>query len=110
MTNSEINEAVARKLGWKEYECAPQYRAEHKAYMPVKHIMPDYAVSIAAAWELWEEMSERYFLTLETEAGEFGRNIVKIWKNDKTGAGWVIGDVYAETVPLAICQAFLKLP
>lgn len=98
MTPQEINEAVARKLG---------YDAIDKSH---RRPIPDYCHSIEAAWEIWAKMSDGYFLTLETEAGTFGRNIVKVWKNDGKGdSGWVIDDVYANTAPMAICLAFLKM-
>lgn len=106
MTYTEINEAVARKLGWKPDTC--KCWPGHTVHCEIAP--KDYCHSIAAAWEVWDKMSMKYFLTLETEAGEFGRNIVKVWKNDGKDCGWVIEDIYANTAPLAICLAFFKLP
>lgn len=120
LTLQEINEAVARKLGWNKHKrtCEqPTPGASIFTYgnhwyqegCVCREKMPDYCHSIAAAWEIWQKMSEKYFLTLETEAGEFGRNIVKVWENDGKDYGWVIEDVYADTAPMAICLAFLKM-
>lgn len=112
MTDAELNEAVARKLGYFT-ERQGQFTGIKKALLGQESVckpLPDYCNSIAAAWEIWRKMSEKYFLTLETEAGDFGRNIVKVWKNNKTGSCWVIEDVYAHIAPRAICEAFLTLP
>lgn len=102
MTNQEINEAVARKLGWKECECEPQYRAEHTAYMPGKHIMPNYTGSIQAAWEI---INQFHAVTIGTELRE-----KDCWFCELSPQIGPRVRVYAETAPLAICEAFLKLP
>lgn len=96
MTDTEINEAVARKLNawgkeWKISQCQ------------------DYCHSIAAAWEVVE-----YKTKLNT-GFVFGLG----WRGDE---GWwckmEIGHIdpevrvyeTADTAPLAICLAFLKIP
>lgn len=112
MTQQQINEAVAKKLGYKKFHQEVEDGDGYDYWSDGKHQNKndlDFSTSIEAAWEIWEKMSNKYFLTLETEAGKFGRNIVKIWENDGKSARWVIEDIYEDTATLAICKAFLKL-
>lgn len=95
MTNQEINEQVARKMGTlPECQCSD---ALHKA--EARHFIPDYSGSIAAAWEL---------------VGKFDKFVLA-----RAGSDWVASNQWepgvqplgiADTAPMAICLAFLKLP
>lgn len=110
MTPEEINEKVAVKLGWTYYSSNNTWgRPNAHPQENTSRLVPDFCRDIKAAWEVWAKMSKRYFLTLETEAGEFGCTIVGVWENDGLNVGWVIEDVYATTAPMAICEAYLKL-
>lgn len=99
MTPQEINEAVVRKLGW---DCC--YRLDavgwHRKLTPEgNHFhepIPDYSTSIAAAWEIVEKLlNEGHGIRLYGRQG-FTVNI----------DGW---EETADTAPMAICLAFLKL-
>ncbi len=103
MTPQEINEAVARKLGW----YALKWRDEpgkHPAWWglnqfhQVESLIPDYCHFIAAAWEVVEKCfrvkMEKFSDEWQCELGD-GKH----------------GDEFAsaDTAPMAICLAFLKL-
>lgn len=108
MTDDEINSSVARKLGWELLETAePDLWKERKWKSPpiIKdgyvQPIPDYCHSIQAAWAIieWAIHNQKAFnlnvtstMTPMWEAGFFSR-----------------GDVQADTAPMAICLAFLKL-
>ena len=87
MTNKEINAAVARKLGGKPPDHPEQ---------------PKYSTDIAAAWKIVDSIKD----------GKFA-----IYKDNPDGYTVTDGqsDEYstilarADTAPLAICKAFLKL-
>lgn len=90
MTNQEIDEAVARKLGH-FVKCGIAEACDLKE-------IPAYSTKIEAAWEIME-------------AGE----VVSIYK---TRGGWMAHTKFDEkeakafcdkTAPLAICKAFLEL-
>lgn len=107
MTDEEINEAVARKLGWHQpTEGANWVNFEGKS-MPDLGIYdftyyPDYCHSIQAAWEI-VEMTHKNGFTIRFSVA---RNT------------WIAGygdygddldpQVEADTAPMAICLAFLK--
>ena len=104
MKEREINEAVARKLGWKNHDrtCeqptpgASIYTHGDHWYQKgcfCREKMPDYCHSIAAAWEIVEKYKFRLSPVNETEWVAQGMgNMVK-----------------ADTAPMAICLAFLKI-
>ena len=93
MTNQEINEAVARKLGWlKDYE---GFWVRGEKYM---ESLPDYCTSIAAAWEVVEKWD-----TVQFERTNDRQWILVVDRNE-------IAAEYADTAPMAIALAFLKLP
>jgi hypothetical protein len=103
MTNQEINEAVARKLGWKSRsqkyketgnwatDWCPSEGHELGCEEPL-----DYCTSIAAAWEIVEKWD-----TIQFERTNGGRWILVVDRNE-------IDAEYADTAPMAICLAFLK--
>lgn len=106
MTNSEINEAVARKLGWKLIldEGAPHWICPN---CPKAHLCnPDYAGSIQAAWEIVEHMRKRE-LQVVLNLDSWGRNICSLYVRKEYRC---VAQEEADTVPLTICLAFLKLP
>lgn len=88
MTNQEINEAVARKLG-----LVP---TNGKAFQYDTRI-PNYTTSIAEAWEILTEHCDEWHLDCR------GTVTARLKKN------YVEAEVTADTAPLAICLAFLRL-
>lgn len=104
MTNQELNEAVARKLGWVKLD-KPDYSLSHPHYWKkesggLADEVPAYSTSIEAAWELTEKVP--YFFLMKPLKNEK-------WKCDMATADHTI-IMYTDTAPLAICKAFLKLP
>lgn len=99
MNDQEINEAVARKLGWKQDGGIGWIQPEpHPDGFLIGHaVLPDYCHSIAAAWEVVEKTR----MTIEpSEAGwwaGFPHAVNKIWEHD-------------EIAPRASSLAFLKRP
>ena len=91
MTDQEINEAVARKLGTFQ-EGALYYD------------LPDYCHSIEAAWEIVESEKGKHFFEIhETPEGWIAIfcPVVGTWKQMTRGE--------VDAAPMAICKAFLKL-
>lgn len=94
MTSEEINEAVARKLGWKEDHGIWEYPG--KSFRPTPRL---YSTSIEAAWEIVDKF----------EDCQLQKRLDGSWncllRNNESG----ISIERAGTAPLAICLAFLKL-
>lgn len=97
MTDQELNEAVARKLGRTPCGCLvfhlPMAECDSKPHVP------DYCHSIQAAWEIVEKCD--YFCLVKPLDNEK-------WKCD-LGTKDEIVVSWADTAPRAICEAFLKL-
>ena len=90
MIDQEINKAVARKLGTYKITKHP---------MGLTETYPDYCHSIEAAWEIVDKCS--YFCLVKPLKNEN-------WKCDIGREDQIIVQ-WANTVPMAICKAFLKL-
>lgn len=111
MTDTEINEAIALKLGWKKFDQHYQYWIPPTIEMMQKYgerpsHLPLYTKSIAAAWEI-------------VEYPKYCWQIMRCWDNSYFSAVSEIiesklhtnySEAKADTAPLAICLAFLKLP
>jgi hypothetical protein len=95
MTDQEINESVARKLGWE----VPGYGTE-RSIKELFKCVPDYCHSIEAAWEIISK-NEGLILHKYPFRRPHWRSCV-IRENDEA-------DAEAATAPMAICLAFLKL-
>jgi Phage ABA sandwich domain len=112
MTDQELNEAVARKLGWAQSSLlgwispSTQYRKPDDVICQ-KPNPPDFCHSIQAAWEIVEFMSSRRIGTYL-----FG-GIGKAWHCDlhthPAGQDDPGVSQSAYSAPMAICRAFLKL-
>lgn len=91
MTPEEVNEAVARKLGyvWGDKDILGSPR-------------PDYCHSIAAAWEIMGWLGEHDYLFTMSNDGE-DPNTWLVWLESPSI------HVEADTAPMAICLAYLKL-
>lgn len=118
MTDVELNEAVARKLGWTDIDSwIRDGRQEDSPFVKgwikdgeVRVVLPDYNHSIEAAWEMLEGRCfflkrlfrrpadrKSYFVVL---CGiQIGTDVEGVWVQEE-----------ADTAPRAICLAFLKLP
>lgn len=98
MTDNEINDAVARGLGWKIL--GPEFGGwmrEGKHQEHRQHI-PDYCHSIAAAWEIVDKIPAWDLVAMDGEIQ------ARLYLNGKTEMA------NADTAPMAICLAFLKVP
>lgn len=127
MTYQEINKAVATKLGvklstdpWRETAPSEWWHKnggskwcgveEHPPYT-----IPDYCHSIAAAWEIVDYWKYRPFRMANTVGGgyrvSFTDTLVHNHCNCEEACTYEVeGEVVSDTVPMAICLAFLKLP
>lgn len=103
MTNNEINEAVARKLGWKDDPDG--WIQPNGPWFPMP---PAYSTKIEAAWEILEHCCSRGFaVKIEQDFGmEFWR--ATICDDRKIETKCCLHED-GDTAPLAICLAFLKL-
>lgn len=103
MTDQEINEAVARKLGLPE----PKWElyTSHPVSM-VRWDVPDYCHDIKAAWEIVEKLrsDERLHIVVSPD-GVYRYSMVLLFRD---GSHADI-DGHGQTAAMAICLAFLKL-
>lgn len=105
MTDQEINEAVARKLGWThlQWREGPSF-ASHWTGLRKDHsvevMIPDYCHSIEAAWKIVEHLVKTKLVGLVM--GAPGKWMFTIEGRKEMPI--------SDTAPMAICQAFLKLP
>lgn len=101
MTDRELNEAVAKKLGWGWYarEDIEGWFKEGELYLKD---LPDYVHSIEAAWEIVDKIKETELFALCFHDLGWHCEI-----NCCDGERPI--DEEADTAPRAICEAFLKL-
>lgn len=99
-TPEEINDAVARKLGWKQ--AGPMKHDPLNVYLKKDgeriEGLPDYCHSIEAAWEVLESWKGHW--ELHRQNGHF--DFILYRRSEQY-------DGQADTAPMAICLAFLKL-
>lgn len=104
MTDQEINEAVARKLGWdKMHPCQRHLSKKVRADFYIAGPPPDYCHSIEAAWEICDFVKQVH---PEWQVSLFC--VDKDWACIFGTAEKHYAE-YADTAPMAICLAFLKL-
>jgi hypothetical protein len=115
MTDLEINEAVARKLGWidSDFPVKGWFKLEvQPGSWTYLDEFPAYCTDIAAAWEVVPHLP---YFTLTTHGYlnmKDGLNITKweVRSVDASDLNNIIGyQAEADTAPMAICLAFLKL-
>ena len=99
MTNQELNEAVARKLG---HPISGGMIALRSTPHQPEYQIPEYSTSIQAAWEIVEKIKVTELFALCFHDGQWHCEI-----NCCDGERPI--DEEADTAPLAICKAFLKL-
>jgi hypothetical protein len=109
-TNKEINEAVAKKLGWTNIKPFDGYGIKFVGDRPRKEpvripegyegfdALPDYSTSIAAAWEIVEFCGPD-----DDRRLDLNRHLHKV-----LGMDLDYSDI-CDVTPMAICKAFLKL-
>ena len=109
MTDQEINQKVARALGYVPSQEHPGYwmaKAERTGY--IHFPLPNYCTDIKAAWEIVEWLYANKVNAVNTGCC--------VWKEHKR---WYCGirtengrnyiQEYADTAPKSICLAFLKM-
>ncbi len=100
MTNPEINEAVARKLGFNPR--ASVFDKDGYTVIADEEPIPDYCASIAAAWEIVERMNSNCnVVSVVCQKNTFYVRFIDM------GAVW--NGELSTTAPMAICLAYLKL-
>jgi len=105
MNDQELNEAVARKLGYWKDDILNSYTKGPNTVGPT----PNFCEDISAAWEIVTS-----FLATRSSLRSFRLDInnTSRWYAQFRDAEYerLSYDAIAETAPLAICKAFLKLP
>lgn len=103
LADSELNEAVARKLG-ASTTLPDAVLADGTVSC---HWLP-YATSISAAWQIVEFMKDEYFSVSKCLEQFEGHR----WQAQVGSLSLITAKTvgYADTAPRAICEAFLKLP
>jgi hypothetical protein len=109
MTPEQINEAVAIRLGWEKVPVpGPTPRAlwiqkGRYGHGDGQYVVPDYSGDIKLAWEIVEHLRAQQGYALNLKSFTNG-----VWI--KINAGKIEVKADAETAPMALCLAFLKLP
>lgn len=107
----EINEAVARKLGWtidKLSDFLPWYgRPDSHPLSTMIRELPNYCSDISAAWEIMEKQTNNFCVFRDWDTGEW---CVRYDDGAFNTTRHDFEFVAADTAPMAICLAFLKLP
>jgi len=109
MTDNEINEAVAVKLGWLKIILRTPSKPSWKD--PTGKVrgwdaVPDYCHSIEAAWEIVEKLSILgcgYWVKMWSSPVGFTVQIMKAIPEKESAL------INADSAPMAICTAFLKM-
>lgn len=106
MSPAQVNEAVARKLGWEFVDDVWRNPKVHCQECGIALRVPDYCHSIEAAWEIVGKFMSESGWDFNLLGGErYGGD----WQANFTGHDqW--HSAVADTAPMAICLAFLKLP
>lgn len=111
MTDQEINEAVARNLGWKSRtkrakeagKFISDFCAGDGHELGCEEPL-DYNNDISAAWDIVDHLKPRRVDLCRREDGKW---ICKVWHPKIAMQG--IATEIADTAPMAVCKAFLKL-
>jgi hypothetical protein len=102
MTDQETNEAVTRKLNCLAGPPLTNQFEQSSA------VLRPYSTSIEAAWEIVQLCAKNH-QPFEINIVPACEQLVRVYiRSEQTGM--VIGDGEADTAPMAICLAFLKLP
>lgn len=119
MTDQEKNEAIARKLGWKQVSSGKPGHADlwiHPTNEGASEwdALPYYH-SIEAAWEVVEHLKSLnescYLVVKYNNQIDKGGWAFEFWNpNTIDGINQTRVVALSDTAPRAICEAFLKLP
>lgn len=116
MTDQEINEAVARKLGYTPDPVMWGPKPENK-FWRIGKCLPipaqDYCHSIEAAWEIVEILSKKKLepVILHTVGSGWSFNVLnRPSSHDDDDFTEQVNVDKNKSAPMAICLAFLKLP
>lgn len=105
MTDQEINEAVGKKLGY-SWPPIPVYDTSTGE---TKTIWPNYSTDISAAWEIVDLLHKKWvFVSVEASFRGWRCLLNSGWFTELQNERSI--DASADTAPMAICLAFLKLP
>lgn len=105
MNDQELNEAVARKLGWEP--CKGNDLWQQIGHPETCRELSAYSTDIRAAWECFGDREWRVERVMVHPADRNTSNLFRC--AIRTGFdSWATAT--ADTAPLAICKAFLKLP
>lgn len=112
MTDSELNELVARKLGWVPAPDKIDIFERHWINTTTKRLvevseLPDYVHSIEAAWEIVE--ARKNYRRDIVIMGSYERDGYCCRLADMIDGKLVVSEGHGDTAPRAICEAFLKL-
>lgn len=106
MTDTELNEAVARKLGLMQSSTVPEDWWERTINELKVFPLPDYCHSIQAAWEIvgyCDKMNWHFDY-------HFGDHLTPHhWAQIFRRPDGIMYSAMADTAPEAICRAFLKV-
>lgn len=109
MTNQEINEAVARKLGCKVIS-GGKLIVRPDAIDEAPDYMPDYCHSIEAAWEVVEHLKNHSVSIHKTDPTSVWLCSIFSWDGyPRASERKEEVEAEADTAPMAICLSFLKL-
>ena len=102
-----VDAACAEALGFVELpqgDYGSEWLHVETGAMPMG--LPKYSTEIAPAWELVEAMGEKWFVVqVEMVRGSHCSCIVFDWSIEARDGN--VAEGYANTMPLAICRAFL---
>lgn len=112
MTNAELNEAVALKLGWTHHksdreDCWETPKDGLNATWILAH-PKDYSISIEDAWEVAQKMDAPPYQIEIYGTGRPTRIIVREY-GGYGPKGIIVSDITESSTPLAICKAFLEI-
>ena len=115
MTNEAINEAVARKLGWKPIEIQKFTEIDGGRRLKINNTwandfsqlpcLPNYCEDVEAAWEIVSKKFSSFFLSYD----ECTETWFVKWDNQRRCEKDCRYKAEADAAPMAICLAFLKL-
>lgn len=108
MTDKNLNEQVARRLGWKDPSqprCGgPREGHAHGDFYACYEKCPDYCNSIGAAWEIVKFLRNK---SMMVSMNLLEHCDLKITQYDLSN---VLADAWENSTPRALCLAFLRLP
>lgn len=114
-TDQMINEAVARKLGWRQcvHDHGNEIRWNKPEMVNCAFRVPDYCHSISAAWEVVESSPNKEWecwFRIDRGIRGYYAGWYETIHGGQSNLDSPLSREWADTAPMAICLAFLKLP